>query len=366
MYPAPPGMTGLSYGVTHVPNLGNATAQTTTFYHGDHLGSSRMLSSADGYPTWQGTYYPYGMEYTPPTSTDNTATVNHYKFKGKERDAESGLDYFGARYDSSNISRFMSPDPLGGHQEDPQTLNKYVYARNNPLNLTDPTGLDFNLLCAGEDTATCHGGLQGTTTTSTDANGNQTSTFITTVISNDKNGDLVDQSGNYYHATVSGAGVSFSQDGGNQRGALGVFINGTNPTTVQGTGDLNGFNFTFTYCNSASNVTVGGSFEFSGTAEQAEAALDRAGFNSLISRIGDVFDPFHLSGFNFDAVDFRSPGGKGGANSGHFTVHEPVIQLGRFRIPLRDTVPTYGDVHLGEHNPYTGGLGEHLKEVINK
>ena len=287
------------------------------------------------------------------------------KFTGKERDSESGLDNFGARYDSSSMGRFMSPDPLGGHQEDPQTLNKYVYARNNPLNLTDPTGLDFNLTCAGEDTATCHGGLQGTTTTTTDANGNQTSTFTATVISNDKNGDLVDQNGNYYNATISGAGVSFSQDGSNQPGSLGVFINGTNPTTVQGNGELTGFNFNFTYSNMASNVTAGGTFTFNGTADQAEAALDKAGFNSFVSHIGDLFDPYHLSGLNFDAVDYRSPGGKGGANSGHFTVHEPVIQIDRFRIPLRDTVPTYGDVHLGEHNPYTGGLGEHLKEVKN-
>jgi RHS repeat-associated protein len=116
-----------------------------------------------------------------------------HKFTGKERDSESGLDDFGARYFASTMGRFMSPDLLGGHQEDPQTLNKYVYARNNPLNLTDPTGLDFNLTCSGEDTATCHGGLQGTTTTTTDANGNQTSTFTATVISNDKNGDPVDQ-----------------------------------------------------------------------------------------------------------------------------------------------------------------------------
>jgi RHS repeat-associated protein len=60
---------------------------------------------------------------------------------GKERDAESGLDNFGARYNASTMGRFMSPDPLGGKLVDPQTLNKYSYVRNNPINLTDPTGL---------------------------------------------------------------------------------------------------------------------------------------------------------------------------------------------------------------------------------
>jgi hypothetical protein len=77
-----------------------------------------------------------------------------------------------------------------------------------------------------------------------------------------------------------------------------------------------------------------------------------------------MFDPYHPSGLDFDTAEFRSPGQKGtGANSGHFTVHEPVIQVDRWRIPLWGTVPTRGDVHLGEHNPYTGGAAEHLREV---
>ena len=74
---------------------------------------------------------------------------------GKERDTESGNDYFEARYYGSSSGRFMSPDPLGGHQEDPQTLNKYSYVRNNPLNLTDPTGLDWYLGCTSSDHAGC-------------------------------------------------------------------------------------------------------------------------------------------------------------------------------------------------------------------
>ena len=63
------------------------------------------------------------------------------KFTGKERDSESGLDYFGARYNGSTMGRFMTPDPLGGKLVDPQTLNRYSYVINNPLRFTDPTGL---------------------------------------------------------------------------------------------------------------------------------------------------------------------------------------------------------------------------------
>jgi RHS repeat-associated protein len=63
------------------------------------------------------------------------------RFTGKERDSESGLDYFGARYNGSTMGRFMTPDPLGGKLVDPQTLNRYSYVINNPLRFTDPTGL---------------------------------------------------------------------------------------------------------------------------------------------------------------------------------------------------------------------------------
>ena len=64
------------------------------------------------------------------------------RFTGKERDAETGLDYFGARYFSGAQGRFTRPDePLIDQDEsDPQSWNLYSYIRNNPLSSTDPTG----------------------------------------------------------------------------------------------------------------------------------------------------------------------------------------------------------------------------------
>jgi RHS repeat-associated protein len=65
------------------------------------------------------------------------------RYTGKERDTESGLDYFGARYYGSNMGRFMSPDDGSDWDpSDPQSWNLYSYVRNNPLKYTDPTGHD--------------------------------------------------------------------------------------------------------------------------------------------------------------------------------------------------------------------------------
>jgi RHS repeat-associated protein len=83
---------------------------------------------------------------------------------GKERDAESGNDYFGARYYASSMGRFMSPDWSAKAEPvpyaklgDPQTLNLYAYVGNNPLDRTDPTG-HYDDKCGGGDKK-CEKGL---------------------------------------------------------------------------------------------------------------------------------------------------------------------------------------------------------------
>ena len=75
------------------------------------------------------------------------ATVCLSRYTGKERDSESGNDYFGARYYASSMGRFMSPDwsdkaePIPyADLTNPQTLNLYGYTGNNPLSRTDPDG----------------------------------------------------------------------------------------------------------------------------------------------------------------------------------------------------------------------------------
>ena len=123
------------------------------YYFSDHLGSTSVITDANGVIQKESDYYPYGGEMTV-----SGGDSNHYKFTGKERDSESGLDNFGARYDAFTMGRFMTPDPVfisADRVFDPQSLNLYAYVRNNPLSLTDPTGLDFYLACQTSDHSGC-------------------------------------------------------------------------------------------------------------------------------------------------------------------------------------------------------------------
>jgi RHS repeat-associated protein len=129
------------------------------YYFADHLGSSRTIAEI---PAGQSTatlcydadFYPYGGERGPIL---NSCSQN-YKFTGKERDSESGLDNFGARYFASTMGRFMSADPFTvtpGRVVDPQQLNLYAYVRNNPLKHIDPTGMLIDDAACKQDMKHC-------------------------------------------------------------------------------------------------------------------------------------------------------------------------------------------------------------------
>lgn len=120
--------------------LGTYDQDGLHFYLNDPLGTRRVQTNSAGVveQTCMGLPFGNGLSCT---GSDQYPTEHH--FTGKERDAESGNDYFGARYYGSTMGRFMSPDTFGGHLEDPQTLNHYSYVGNNPLSRTDPDGHDF-------------------------------------------------------------------------------------------------------------------------------------------------------------------------------------------------------------------------------
>jgi len=98
----------------------------------DYLPFGRLLSSSDN---GRGACHP-------PNPDDQINSEIPQKFTGKERDAETGLDYFGARYLSAAQGRWTSPDaPFADqHPGDPQSWNLYSYVRNNPVAFVDPTG----------------------------------------------------------------------------------------------------------------------------------------------------------------------------------------------------------------------------------
>ncbi len=117
-----------------------ARAQTTTqvveYYHTDLLGTVRAVTNQQGEVIRRHDFLPFGEELQPTVPPPDKPL-----FTGKERDAETGLDYFGARYQRAGVGRFTTVDPVGGRLADPQTLNRYAYARNNPLRFVDPTGM---------------------------------------------------------------------------------------------------------------------------------------------------------------------------------------------------------------------------------
>jgi RHS repeat-associated protein len=121
-------------------------ASGTQYLTADHLGSTRLVT---GGTMERLDYLPFG-ETVPVSPGSPRYGVTGYavdvgvkqQFTSKERDTETGLDYFGARYMSSAQGRFTSPDePFADqHSEYPQTWNLYMYGRNNPLRYTDPDG----------------------------------------------------------------------------------------------------------------------------------------------------------------------------------------------------------------------------------
>ena len=183
------------------------TTNEVGFYMTDHLGNVRYLGgSATGYAL---DYYPFGADRI--VNNDETGD-DRYQFTGKERDSESGLDNFGARYNSSAMGRFMSPDSIGGRPAFPQSWNLYAYVANNPLNAVDPTGLDC--IYINNDTGKYEGFNSGDCDNSTEAKAN---------------------TGNYVDGTVNTIYTTTGTDQGVVTGYSGTNNDSGTPTLLSGT-----------------------------------------------------------------------------------------------------------------------------------
>jgi RHS repeat-associated protein len=138
------------------------------YYFSDHLKTASVITDAMGAIAAESDYYPWDGELQ---FVNNDS--NDYKFTGKKRDIETGLDYFGARYYSNGLGRWISADwnaapvpvPYADFH-DPQSLNLYQFVGGNPASKADPDGheiptpeMDPGRLQTGYDIGA--GGLKG-------------------------------------------------------------------------------------------------------------------------------------------------------------------------------------------------------------
>jgi RHS repeat-associated protein len=133
-------------GAQVIAEYSNARADVggTSYYLTDRL-STRMITDATGVVKGTRDHLPFGEE------SGTTGTNDRHCFTSYERDTESGTDYAINRQHQYANGRFTQPDPVDGDTDFPQTLNRYSYTMNDPINLWDPLGLEFG----GQNQGTC-------------------------------------------------------------------------------------------------------------------------------------------------------------------------------------------------------------------
>ncbi len=118
-------------------NMENATERDQFFYHSDHLGSSSFITNINGAAVQHLQYLPFGETYV--DQRHDSPYNTPYKFSGKEKDDETQYSYFGARYYDSDLSVWLSVDPLSDKY---YSTSPFMYCIGNPLKLIDPNGMD--------------------------------------------------------------------------------------------------------------------------------------------------------------------------------------------------------------------------------
>ena len=131
-----PAITDTAAQLSYLTALTNRQKDTCEayWYHTDHLGSSSWITDSAGNPVQHLHYLPWGEDFVNRRSTTWNAM---YTFSAKEKDTETGYSYFGSRYYSSNLSIWLSVDPMSDKY---LSMSPYVYCANNPVKLVDPNG----------------------------------------------------------------------------------------------------------------------------------------------------------------------------------------------------------------------------------
>ncbi len=108
------------------------------YQHGNHLGSCGIETDVDGAVVSYEEYHPFGTTAYRANRAGYDLSLKRFRYSGKERDDESGLYYFGARYYAPWLGRWTSADPAGFVRG----FNLYRYCSNNPVMFQDPNGMD--------------------------------------------------------------------------------------------------------------------------------------------------------------------------------------------------------------------------------
>ncbi len=119
--------------------VASVTGDEVMYYHTDHLGGLNVLTDKAGMVRQLVEYESFGQISKQEKYGNDFATAWYY-FTGKPVDDETGLMYYGARYYNPKLGRFITPDTIIPNPARPQSLNRYSYCENNPVNFTDPTG----------------------------------------------------------------------------------------------------------------------------------------------------------------------------------------------------------------------------------
>ena len=119
--------------------IASITGSDIAYYHQDHLGSTNVMSDKTGLARSLTEYDPFGKISRFEKFGSKLPSGWQY-FHDKPFDDESGLSFFGGRYYDSKLGRFITADTIVQAPDNPQTLNRYSYCGNNPINNIDPDG----------------------------------------------------------------------------------------------------------------------------------------------------------------------------------------------------------------------------------
>ncbi len=119
--------------------VASVNGSLTMYYHQDHLGGTNVTTDSSGIKKEVSEYLPFGG-FSRHDKYGSSSEVAWFYFTGKKFDEETGLYYYGARYYDPSLGRFITADTIIKYPFNPQNLNRYSYAHNNPVNLIDPTG----------------------------------------------------------------------------------------------------------------------------------------------------------------------------------------------------------------------------------